>query len=468
MYKKKKRIALAHGLFCMALLVLQTPEALAARVQKKPSKRVNQVRPVSVSLNKRGPPPELWSRLRTRLRLPKPAPVHLPPELLERLALLQAASSDAAMVPTGLSTSANLGDDELDVRRTVPVATAQAVADSASGRLSVPHTPASSDFPAAMTGNASSGNPSQIASEADEHPIPAIDDGLTEEVLELKRREAAYARYREQVQWFSRRMGFIRQSINRGLPYLYLILEDLEAHKLPLDLALLPILESGYEPRAVSPKLASGIWQFMAGTGREYGLIKTDWYDGRLDIVTSTRAAGRFLAHLSRKFQGDWLLALAAYNCGEKRVEQAIAANRAAGQPTDFWSLKLPAETMAYVPRLLALSTIFSNPKAYGLALQPQPYRPTLVKIRFEHRMPVDEVSRLAGMSVEEFTHLNPGFIQNTVAVDAPSELLLPEYKRAEFQGRLEVASLKETASEPLLLAKNDQIPFCAANPFLE
>ncbi len=146
---------------------------------------------------------------------------------------------------------------------------------------------------------------------------------------------------------------------------------------MPLELALLPVVESAFEPYAYSRARASGLWQFIPGTGSRYGLRQDWWYDGRRDIVESTRAALDYLQSLHDEFNGDWLLAIAAYNCGELIVERSVAMNRASGRPIDFWSLWLPKETRAYVPKLLAMRRLVLDPRAYGLEITPvanQPY----------------------------------------------------------------------------------------------
>jgi membrane-bound lytic murein transglycosylase D len=149
------------------------------------------------------------------------------------------------------------------------------------------------------------------------------------------------------------------------------IVSEVERRELPGELAMLPVVESAYQPFAYSPARASGIWQFIPSTGRVYGLRYSWWYDGRRDVVESTRAALDYLEKLHAEFSGDWLLALAAYNSGEGNVRKAIRRNQRAGKPIDFWSLKLPRETRSYVPRLLAVAAIVAQPDNHGLTLKP-------------------------------------------------------------------------------------------------
>jgi len=159
----------------------------------------------------------------------------------------------------------------------------------------------------------------------------------------------------------------------RAQPYLYPIVETLEARDIPLELALLPIVESAFRPFAYSHGRAAGIWQFVPATGRHYGLEQNWWYDGRRDVLAATDAAVNYLSYLGEMFDGDWLLAIAAYNAGEGTVQRAIRRNRQAGRPTDYWSLDLPQETMNYVPRLLAISELVANPEDTASSSSPLP-----------------------------------------------------------------------------------------------
>ena len=171
--------------------------------------------------------------------------------------------------------------------------------------------------------------------------------------------------------WFARNQAYLDRVSERASPYIYYIVEELEKRDMPLDLALLPIVESAYNPFAYSPSRASGIWQFIPGTGKNYGLKQNWWYDGRRDIVAATDAALNYLQKLHKEFNGDWLLALAAYNSGEGNVGRAIRRNKNTGKPIDFFSLRLPRETRGYVPSLLAVAEIISDPEKYKVAIKP-------------------------------------------------------------------------------------------------
>ena len=264
-----------------------------------------------------------------------------------------------------------------------------------------------------------------------------------------------YERYRQQVHWWTQHQGYLRQSLDRASPVLYLIVEELEKHRVPVDFALLPILESGYRPTGLSTKSALGLWQFIPPTADVYQLPRDAWYDARLDIMASTHAAARYLATLGRRFQGDWLLAAAAYNAGEGRVSQAMQANHEQNLPVDFWSLKLPEETRVYVPRLLALSALLQKPEFYKKNVKPVPNRPHLAHVRYEGRETVETLARLADMRHEDFQYLNPAFLQGVVPGDQPLNLLIPLDRKNNFLGRLMLAAVAKSST---LFARPPQI----------
>lgn len=172
-----------------------------------------------------------------------------------------------------------------------------------------------------------------------------------------------------EINWFAKHPEYIHRVIARADPFLYYIMEEIEKRNMPAELVLLPIVESAYQPFAYSHGRAAGIWQFIPSTGRMYGLKQNWWYDGRRDIYASTQAALNYLDNMHKQFDGDWLLALAAYNSGSGTVQRAIKRNKRLERPTDFWHLKLPKETSAYVPKLLALKEIIANPEKYEISL---------------------------------------------------------------------------------------------------
>src|SRR5690606_35455920 len=178
----------------------------------------------------------------------------------------------------------------------------------------------------------------------------------------------------------------------RSNPYLFYIIESLEARNMPLELALLPMIESAYDPLAYSRSHASGLWQFIPSTGRHFKLTQTHWYDARRDIMAYTEAALTYLEYLNKMFDGDWLLALAAYNAGEGTVGRAIKRNIDGGLPTDYWNLNLPAETQAYVPKLLAVAPIINAPEAYGINLSPVANEPYFTQIPLKQQMDISQL----------------------------------------------------------------------------
>jgi len=188
--------------------------------------------------------------------------------------------------------------------------------------------------------------------------------------------EHSHPRLDKQLAWYSSNQSYIDRVFKRGERYLYHIVNELEAQQMPLELALLPVVESAFDPFAYSHSHAAGLWQFIPGTGKRFGLERNWWYDGRRDPVASTAAAIKYLSYLHRYFDGDWLLALAAYNSGEGNVRRAIARNKRLGKPTDFWSLKLPRETQAYVPQLLAVAAVIRTPEKYNTVLPKIANRP--------------------------------------------------------------------------------------------
>ena len=207
---------------------------------------------------------------------------------------------------------------------------------------------------------------------------------------------------------------------------LYHIVTQLEARGMPLEIALLPVVESAFEPYAYSRARASGLWQFIPETGSRYGMKQDWWYDGRRDIVEATRGALDYLQALHDEFNGDWLLAIAAYNCGEMNVERAVEYNRAAGKPIDFWSLRLPAETRAYVPKLLAMKRLVSDPETYGLSISAIPNQPYFVRVETKGQINLKLAAEIAGVTPEELYELNPAFHRWATDPAGPYFLLLP------------------------------------------
>jgi membrane-bound lytic murein transglycosylase D len=239
-----------------------------------------------------------------------------------------------------------------------------------------------------------------------------------------------------QLNWFITHPDYVDRVVERARPYLHYIVTELEKRDMPLELALLPIVESGFQPNAVSSSGAAGIWQFIPGTGKVYGLEQNWWYDGRRDVIRSTQAAIRYLQKLHNDFN-DWQLALAAYNCGEGTVGRAIKRNIAAGKPTDFWSLDLPRETSAYVPKLLAVAHLVKYPERYDISLSPIANESYLQTVKTHSQIEIALAAKLAGLTPDELYQLNPGYNQFATSPDGPHQLVLPKNKAQAFSAAL-------------------------------
>ncbi len=233
--------------------------------------------------------------------------------------------------------------------------------------------------------------------------------------------------------WFQRNPAYMARVSERSKRYIYHVTKKLEARGLPLELALLPIVESAYDPFAYSHGRASGMWQFIPSTGRIYKLDQDWWYDGRRDVVASTDAAIHYLETLANYYDGDWLLALAAYNSGQGNVNKAIRKNKKRGKDTDFWSLDLPKETRAYVPKLLALAKIVSHPRRYNIQLHTVPNAPYFAEVDTHSQIDLAQAATMAGISIDELYRLNPGFNRWATSPNGPHRLLVPMENEALF-----------------------------------
>lgn len=249
--------------------------------------------------------------------------------------------------------------------------------------------------------------------------------------------EQSHKRIDQETDWYARHPNYLDRVAERATPYLYYIVEEAERRGIPAEIALLPVVESAFKPFAYSHGRAAGIWQFIPGTGRMYGLKQNWWYDGRRDIYASTDAALRYLQQLHKNLGGDWLLALAAYNSGEGTVRKAIRRNQKKGKPTDFFSLRLPPETRGYVPRLLAIARIIKDPAAYNLTLQSIPDVPYFSKVDIDGQVDLALVAEMADMELDELYVLNPGYNRWATAPKGPHYLLLPVDKVEGFAQKL-------------------------------
>jgi len=246
---------------------------------------------------------------------------------------------------------------------------------------------------------------------------------------------AATSLYRERL--YSNQTAVNRIS-KSGQRYLYHTLTRAEALGLPVELALLPFVESEFDPYAKSVDGATGIWQFMPATGKEWGLKSNWWYDGKKDVLASTEAALKFLSYLNKRFEGDWLLAMAAYNTGLTRVNRAIRKNKEEGKPIRFWDLNLPKETTAYVPKLLVLCELIKDPRAFDVNLPSIANRPYFERVKIPGQLDLMQAADLAGLKPETIYELNPGFNQWATDPSGPHYLLLPIGVSDRFVTQLE------------------------------
>ncbi|MCH8505409.1 MAG: LysM peptidoglycan-binding domain-containing protein [Ectothiorhodospiraceae bacterium] len=244
-------------------------------------------------------------------------------------------------------------------------------------------------------------------------------------------------RVASELAYYSRHPRYMDRVAERATPYLYHIVSELEVRDMPAELALLPIVESAYQPFAYSHGRAAGIWQFIPGTGRHFGLKQTWWYDGRRDIIASTEAALTYLERLHNMFDGDWELALASYNAGEGTVMRAIRRNAQAGKPTDYWNLPLPRETRNYVPRLLALRALIEDPQQFNIELASIPDEPYLGVVDAGSQIDLALAAELADLELDEFYLLNPGFNRWATDPEGPHTLALPLDRIETFEARL-------------------------------
>ncbi len=246
--------------------------------------------------------------------------------------------------------------------------------------------------------------------------------------------EVAVAKWRK---YYLSHPNFMITISERAKPFLYYIVEEIEKRNMPLELALLPIVESAYLPYGVSNKRAAGLWQFMPVSAKRFDLEQNWWYDGRRDIVESTRAALDYFQFFYRTFDQDWLNAIAAFNSGEGRVGRAIKKNKKLGLPTDFWSLKLPSETVDFVPKLLAIADILQHSTELNYTFSPIKNSPAVEIVNLESQLDLTLAAKWANTTPEKLLQLNPGLNRWATAPDMSYQLLLPAEVAASFKNKL-------------------------------
>ncbi|RUO28829.1 lytic transglycosylase [Aliidiomarina sedimenti] len=260
-------------------------------------------------------------------------------------------------------------------------------------------------------------------------------------------------RVQTHIDWYTRHSSYIDRISQQAAPFLYLIIERIEERGLPVELALVPVVESSYDTFAYSHGSASGIWQFIPSTATYYGLDINWWYDGRRDIIAATDTALDYLERLHRTFDGDWLHAMAAYNAGQGRVAGAIRRNKNAGLDTDFWSLNLPRETQNYVPKILALAELLRDSQNYGVDWRYVANQPVTAVIELENQIDLAQAAEMAGMTLHELHRFNSGYNRWATGPDGPHRLLLPVANAEQFN-----VALAQTSPEQWMNWQRHQV----------
>jgi len=246
------------------------------------------------------------------------------------------------------------------------------------------------------------------------------------------------SRTEAEKRWFVRHPDYLDRVFTRARRYLPYIVAELERRNLPMELALLPIVESAFDPFAYSHGRAAGLWQMIPGTAKRFGIEQNWWYDGRRDVVDSTRAALDYLEYLYKFNNGDWLNAIASYNSGEGNVRRAVRRNTKANKPVDFWNLKLPRETSMYVPKLLALVEIVADPASYNLTLPVVVDEPQFVLVDIGGQLDLALAAELAGVEVDTVYQYNPGYNRWSTDPSGPHSLVMPIDVAEQFVAALD------------------------------
>jgi membrane-bound lytic murein transglycosylase D len=263
-------------------------------------------------------------------------------------------------------------------------------------------------------------------------------------------------------QWYASRPDYVARMVERSRRYLYHIVTEVTARKMPAEIALLPMVESAYNPVAMSTSRAAGIWQFIPSTGKHYGLQQDFWMDSRRDVLAATDKALDYLTKLHGDFN-DWQLALAGYNWGEGNVAKAIARNHAQGLPEDYSSLPMPAETANYLPKLQAIKNIIRDPEKYGLALADIPDAPYFAVVKTNRKMDTKFAAELAEMSLEDFIALNPQHNRPVIAGADEQTLLLPIDNAEIFAAKLELTNQPMVSWQAYRMRPNETLPQVAS-----
>lgn len=257
----------------------------------------------------------------------------------------------------------------------------------------------------------------------------------------------------KRIKWYTKQPKYLKTVNKRAAPYLYHIVRKVEQQNLPMEIALLPFVESDFRPSVSSSQQAVGVWQLVGATAHHFGIKSDQWYDGRQDVLASTDAALAYLTYLYKRFDGNWLHALAAYNSGEGRVKRAIALNKRSGKSIDYWSLKLPKETSEYVPKLLALSYLVQNPSK-GLQRPKLANKAMTTEFNIGQQFDFSIIAKLSGIGRTQLHSLNPGYLKNQSSPNGPHRLLLP----LEQQNLLSSQFFKSNFSGEYIVQKDDTL----------
>lgn len=284
--------------------------------------------------------------------------------------------------------------------------------------------------------------PVEVSVEVPEEIVEAATEVEIKDVWQRVRGQLKFSfednkRIAAQRNWYLKHPNYMKRVAARAKPFLHLIVEKIEQQSMPMELALLPIVESAFDPFAYSHGRAAGMWQFIPSTGKRFGMKQTWWYDGRRDVLASTQGAIDYLNYLVKMFDGNWLHALAAYNSGEGRVQRSVRKNKKAGKPTDFWNLDLPKETRAYVPKLLALADILANSDKYNFDWPVIDNIPLTEEVMIGSQIDLALAADMAGLTVKELHALNPGYNRWATDPNGPYNLLLPVDRVENFSDEL-------------------------------
>ncbi|MBT9612979.1 MAG: LysM peptidoglycan-binding domain-containing protein [Burkholderiales bacterium] len=338
-----------------------------------------------------------------------------------------ALSSEAVLIPVSAVTFSKAPDE---------ARTETAPAASINPPVEAPVTSATSDQPSIISIEAAPTSATPLLKAAENLGDPQRDLWARIRVgFALSELDSALVK--ENENWYASRPDYVARMLDRSKRYMFYIVEEVEKRGMPTEIALLPMIESAFNPKAYSRSHAAGIWQFIPSTGRHFGLSQNWWVDSRRDVIAATDAALDYLQKLHNMF-GSWELALAAYNWGEGSVSRAIAKNKARGEPTDYLSLRMPNETRQYVPRLLAIKNLIATPHNFGIDLGVVPNQPYFAQITLTQHIDVALAAKLSDTTLDEFTSLNPHYNRPVIQAKQPITLLLPVDKAEVFASNLE------------------------------